>query len=211
MRKLVAVLAAALISTVATPMASADAPGGTLDTSAVDLSPTTAGDLTDSFVSSALSDVSAWDPEFAALAPDPQPGGHDLLAGSQKVTDASGFQHVRVSAHSGPLGQDPTGEIRVTFDSTLLPGTTADVRGDVDCLSVTGNVARVAALLRQPFMGNTHVTLIVFDNGNPGVAMGQSPDFGFIDFTSTPSPICAFFGLTLLGDMTGNYVVRDAS
>jgi hypothetical protein len=159
----------------------------------------------------AIDEISAWDPEFAAIAPTAAPASdQQFVAGSQKVTQASGnFQHVRVSAHSEAGGVDPHGSVRVTFDSPAFGGA-ADVKGDVTCLDVNGTQARVAALLREPRNGNTHVTLIIFDNGNPGPTMGQSPDTAFIGFTSTPPPMtCANFGTTLIGDASGNLVVKD--
>jgi hypothetical protein len=171
----------------------------------------TGANITDLVLKAAMDDLVAWDAEFAEIAPTASPAAdHQFVAGSQKVTQATGnFQHVRVSAHSGPAGVDPKGSVRVTFDSPAFPGTTGDVKGDVVCLDVNVNQARVAALLRQPHQGFTHVTLIIFDNGNPGPTMGQSPDVAFIGFTSSPPATCANFGTTLIGDASGNLVVKD--
>ena len=52
-------------------------------------------------------------------------------------------------------------------------------------------------------------TLLIFDNGNPGEGMGQSPDIAFIGFVSAPPPVCAMSGASLIGDTSGNLVVRD--
>jgi hypothetical protein len=157
----------------------------------------------------------AFDPVVAELAPDPPPGpGQDFAVGSQKVTEADGdLQHVRVAAHSGPAGQDPRGQVRVTSTETGLFGGPFEVQGSVTCLSVTGNTARVAALLTQPHMGFSHVTLLIQDVGNPGAPnMGMSPDLAFISFASAPVPsTCSGGGATLFGETTGNFVVNDAS
>jgi hypothetical protein len=177
--------------------------------------PTVSADTTDVAFHTAVGEQLGWDAEFAQLSPASTPGaGHDVAVGSLKVVSeipGGGFQHVRVSAHSGPAGEDPEGSVHVTFDSPLLFGGNAgDVRGDVVCLNVTGAIAVVAAALRQPFMGNSHVTLVIFDIGNPGPTMGESPDGAFIGFTSAPPPTCATFGTSLVGDASGNLVVRDA-
>jgi hypothetical protein len=181
--------------------------------------PTVSADLTDDLLQTALDDIAAWDPEFAALAPASPPGsGHDFVAGSHKVTfqspTVSAFQHVRVSAHSGPAGENPKGSVRVSFDVPWFGGE-GDVKGDVICLRVapllTGFEARVSALLQQPFNGDTHVTLVIRDLGNPGALMGQSPDQAFIDFNSVPPPPnCATTGTSLVGEQSGNFVIRDA-
>jgi hypothetical protein len=176
--------------------------------------PTVSAEITDVVFHTAVGEQQGWDAEFARLSPASTLGaGHDAAVGSLKVVSEvprGGFQHVRVSAHSGPAGEDPEGSVHVTFDSPLLFGGNAgDVRGDVVCLNVTGAIAVVAAALRQPFMGNSHVTLIIFDIGNPG-PMGESPDRAAIGFTSAPPPTCATFGTSLVGDASGNLLVRDA-
>ena len=174
--------------------------------------PAVSGAVTDLLFQQAFDELVAWDPAMAALAPASPPGpGQDFAVGSHKVTDVSGdFQHVRVSAHSGPSGEDPKGSVRVTFDSFLFGGA-GDLKGDVVCLDVSGPQARVAALLREPYMNNTHVTLVLSDNGNPGPFMGQSPDSAFIDFTSSPlPPTCSIAALSVIGNASGNILVRDA-
>jgi hypothetical protein len=174
--------------------------------------PTDSADPIDVGLQTALDDLVAWDPVLIELAPDPPPGpGQDMAVGSQKVTQPSGFQHVRVSAHSGPSGENPRGNVRVTYQSPFLLGGSADVKGSVTCLAVTGTSANVAALLSQPFMGFTHVTLILNDLGNPGPFMGQSPDLAFVGFTSAPPATCASGGTTLVGEASGNIVVKDAT
>jgi hypothetical protein len=175
--------------------------------------PTVTANVTDMFIQSAMEDLVAWDPEFGAIAPTASPAADQLfVAGSLKVTQASGsFQHTRVSAQSGPEGVDPRGSVRVTFFQTFILGT-ADLKGAVTCLVGAGNIAALAARLTEPFNGNTHVTLIVNDFGNPGPTMGQSPDSALIGFTSAPPPTtCVTEGSFFPGDMRGNLVVRAAT
>jgi hypothetical protein len=141
---------------------------------------------------------------------------HDFVAGSLKVTvppnlGVPGFEHFRVSAHSGPHGEDPFGSVRLTIDHPFLFGSPADLKGDVDCLSISGNIAELAARLRQPHMGFSHVVLLLVDHGNPGDAMGLSPDFATFGFTSSPSPSCFAPSMTVVGETHGNIVVRDAT
>jgi hypothetical protein len=140
--------------------------------------------------------------ELAAPGP-----GHDFVVGDQRVTHEGSFQQVRVSAYSGPAGEDPKGSVRVTPPSSSFGG--VDLRGDVVCLNVTGSYAQIAALLTEPFQGSAYVTLVVQDLGNP--QMGQSPDFALIWFTSSPPADCAFRGgFTLVGDARGDLAVNDA-
>lgn len=208
MSRFFGVLAVAAIWVVAAPAAGANVLA--YDPQAV---PAAGAILPDALFESAVDDVMAWDTELAALAPTSSNNvGHDVAVGSQRVTQMSGdFQHVRVSARSGPAGEDPTGSVHVTYQSPVFPGGAADVKGDVDCLEVNGIVAAVAAQLREPFMGNTHVTLFILDGGRPGPTMGQSPDSAFIGFTSAPPATCANAGSFLIGDARGDLLVRDAS
>ena len=143
-----------------------------------------------------------------------------MAVGSARVTQPGGdFLHVRLSAHSGPSGENPGGSVRVSFKLPVLssfPGGEGSLKGDVTCLHMTSLVpqeARVAARLREPFNGNTYVTLIVLDEGNPGHPYkGQSPDEAFIGHTSSPPPNCSLSGSSLFpGKAHGNIVVRNAA
>jgi hypothetical protein len=178
-------------------------------TAVVLAAPTVSANITDLFIQNAMDELVAWDAEFVEIAPTASPAAdHQFVAGSQKVTQGEFFQHVRVSAHSGPGGVDPHGSVRVTFN--FAGG--IDVKGDVTCLDVIGNTARVAALLREPgpFRGTTHVQLFIVDNGNPGQFMGQSPDEVAWNFTSTTLPAnCAGAATSIIGDQSGNIVVKD--
>jgi hypothetical protein len=174
----------------------------------------------------AFNELVGWDPELAELAPAAAPDpAHDFVVGSKKLTYVSGaFQHLRVSAHSGPSlldeqgeplapGEDPKGSVRLTVS---FPELFFDVKGDVECLFVNGNIGLVAArivslegALPVVFEGATHVTLRIFDFGNPG---SPPPDDGWDWYFMAPrAPIfCAAFG-SGGGGGSGNLIVHDAS
>lgn len=135
----------------------------------------------------------------------------DSAVGSNKVTQPNGdFQHINVSAHSGPAGENPRGNVEIKYRSAFFPGGEAHGKGRVTCLNViSATQALVAAELREPIEGNTHVTLIISDNGGP--VMGVSPDQVFFGLTSSPPEECAESGSTLIGDSSGNVIVRDGS
>jgi len=198
MKRLVALFAVVLAAAVVTPFASADLIGG---------------------IQSSLDDLVAWDPGFAPFA-DPPPDGHEYVVGSQTDSFGTEYQHIRLSAHSLPGGIDPKGQVEVTYHTS-----TRDIvfMADVDCLNVgpgTGSItnpgqteADVDAVIRDPSDadGNTHVTLIIIDNGNPGPLMGHSPDLVFWALTNfAPPRNCANYGGSVVPlDSTGNYVAHD--
>jgi hypothetical protein len=134
----------------------------------------------------------------------------DSAEGSVKVTNDvfECVQHINFSAHSGPSGEDPKGQVHLTVDCTLLGGT-FKVKGDVTCLNVVGSVASIIAELDEPVGSNTHITLLVMDNGKP--QQGLSPDQVFFGLTSTPPATCDVGGTTLAGEAHGNAVVHDAT
>ena len=175
------------------------------------------GYVIDSLLQSALSDLVAWDPGFAPFA-DPPPSGHDFVAGSQKVTAPNGdFQHIRLSAHSDSQGNNPQGQVQVTYRAASFPGGAGDVRGNVICLNMFGPgflippTAFVWARLREPHMGLPFVQLQIRDNGNPGEFMGSSPDDAFRGYSSVPPPAnCEAGGFEFGVEKSGNMIVRDA-
>jgi hypothetical protein len=179
--------------------------------------PGTRGDVIDTLLQSALSDLVAWDPGFAPFA-DPPPSGHDFVAGSQKVTAPNGdFQHIRISAHSDSQGNNPQGQVQVTYRAASLPGGAGDVRGNVICLNMFGPgflippTAFVWARLSQAYLGYTYVQLQIHDVGDPGPFMGQSPDeVRWLLSSIGPGPDCGSNGTTLVGDARGNFVIRNA-
>lgn len=189
---------------------------------AIGAAPAARADLTDDLLQASLNDLVAWDPGFAPFASDPPPSsGHDFVVGSQKVTvpASDNFQHIRISAHSGPTGQDPKGMVQVSYRSLMFPGGSADVYGDVICLNVISPplflpppTAFVWARLRQPIGTWTYVQLRIHDVGNPGPFMGQSPDKVYFYLSQTgPDPTCGASGTTLAGSASGNYIVKDST
>jgi hypothetical protein len=196
MKRLVALFVVVLAGTISTPLASADLVGG---------------------LQGSLDDLVAWDPGFAPFA-DPPPDGHEYVVGSQVDSFGTEYQHIRLSAHSLPGGVDPKGQVEVTYHTSTRD---IDIMGDVDCLNVgpgTGvatnpgqTEADVDAVLRQPYMGSTHVTLIIIDNGNPGPTLGHSPDLVFWALTDfAPPHNCANYGGSVIPlDSTGNFVAHD--
>jgi hypothetical protein len=182
------------------------------------VTPVARGDLIDDLIQAALNDLVAWDPGFAPFA-DPPPSGHDFVAGSQKVTVPTNgdFQHIRISAHSDSQGNNPQGQVQVTYRSASLPGGSGDVRGNVICLNMFGPgflvppTAFVWARLTRAYLGYTYVQLQIQDVGNPGPFMGQSPDqVRWLLSSIGPGPDCGSNGTTMVGDARGNFIIRNA-
>ncbi len=117
-----------------------------------------------------------------------------------------------MSAHSGPLGEDPLGQI--TFHSRLL--TSGHAKADVTCMTVTDNRARVGGVFSEPvvYMGLVFrwFELIVEDNGPPGHGTDRTTSFIFFDRPRPPdfSP-CNFDAPTEFPIEQGNLTVKDAA
>src|SRR3954452_8974337 len=114
---------------------------------------------------SSLDALAAWDPGFAALAADPPSAGNQMVVGSLKfrLEAEQAFEHIRISAHSGPAGEDPKGQVHIT---STVPGLETDEIGDVVCVDAIGRVspfigptAFVWARLREPHQGFPFVQL----------------------------------------------------
>jgi hypothetical protein len=89
-----------------------------------------------------------------------------------RVLPGGGFCEVRtlrIDAHSGPNGENPTGTVDYGF-SLDTPSTAAGGEGAVTCLSVAGNVAVVG------FTGREFSFLFPFVAGFAVVADGGGPD-----------------------------------
>jgi len=73
-------------------------------------------------------------------------------------------------------------------------------------------IAGIDALLREPRPnGDTHVQLLVFDNGNPGPTMGRSPDLVGWSFSASTPLNCVTATTSVFDDQkSGNVVVHDA-
>ena len=171
--------------------------------------PTVSANITDLFIQSAIDDLVAWDPEFATIAPTAAPASdQQFVAGSLFIDDGEVFWHVRVSAHSGATGANPTGSVLFTFEF-FGP---VQVKADVTCLNVTGNTAAVEARIRgeSPIPGADWINVGIVDGGNPGDLHGMSPDFAFVGFSGAPGPVTCVPGFfTIGGEQHGNFVVKD--
>jgi hypothetical protein len=143
--------------------------------------------------------------------------GQDMVTGSGKITfqdfpspgEVVTEQYI-VSAHSGPAGEDPHGQI--TFHSPFLESSQA--KADVTCMVVHGNHAVVGATFEEPisYVGLMirSILLVVDDNGSPGQATDRMNSVVFIDRPRPPgfSP-CNFDLPTDYPVEQGNFVVKD--
>lgn len=116
-----------------------------------------------------------------------------------------------VSAHSGPSGHDPDGQI--TFHSSLLA--VPDAKADVTCMIVSGNHAQVGGMFRNAPIGyggfaRRWIEVIIDDNGSPGQATDRMNRFVFLDRSQPPgfSP-CNFLAPTDFRVDPGNFEVND--
>jgi hypothetical protein len=125
---------------------------------------------------------------------------------------------MHINARSDPDGSDVRGQFVATLDATSVIGIGAvlRLRGDVTCISVSGDTAQVGGEFTS---SNTSIVpegsgfLALFeDNGEPGSvqANATTPDQARIDFLIGPPPTCPIelfpFPTPVL---QGNYVVHD--
>jgi hypothetical protein len=130
----------------------------------------------------------------------------DAVAGSGKATSEGITEQFIVSAHSGPSGEDPDGQI--SFMSPLLK--VPVVKADVTCMIVAGSHAQVGGIFSEP-VGYGDFTLkwievIIDDNGSTDTLNA----FVFLDRPRPPgfSP-CNFLAPTDFAVDPGNYTVSD--
>ncbi len=138
----------------------------------------------------------------------------DFVTGSGKVAfqdfpnpGDNGQEQFIVSAHSGPSGEDPDGQI--TFNSPLLA--VPEAKADVTCVIVSGNHAQVGGTFQEPvgYAGTfvlRWIEVIIDDNGSNDTMNS----FVFIDRPRPPgfSP-CNFLAPTDFPVDQGNYNVND--
>jgi hypothetical protein len=151
---------------------------------------------------SAVDAMQAVDP---TLDPPPNDGRHDFVVGGFQFADLNWA----VSAHSGPLGEEPFGHANRTFPKRL-PSDGKQERWRVTCLAVVG---KNAALNLEPSpagsndQSSPHI-LSVFDGG-PGGTLDR-----FTVFTNFGNEPCTarVFAATLFGEVIqrGNILVHDA-
>jgi len=159
---------------------------------------------------------------LAAAAPAGADPPRDFVVGAGTI-EADPFlgDSFSVSAHSGPLGEDPRGHVNVR--TTNLAGDRQSFHGDVSegCLIVTGNRAVAVGRLPEderfvePTTGRTieFAAVIVEDNGHPVKGQPLDRAFPVLFFTATAARACA--GLLPASLVTvpidrGNVVVNDA-
>jgi hypothetical protein len=147
-----------------------------------------------------------------------QEPSQDFVAGSGKISfqnfpnpgDTAVEQYI-VSAHSGPAGEDPDGQI--TFHSPFLASSQA--KADVTCMVVSGNHAVVGGIYEEPvsYLGVMirWIVLVIDDNGSPGQATDRMNSVVFIDRPRPPgfSP-CNFDLPTDYAVEQGNFTVKDS-
>ncbi len=147
------------------------------------------------------------------------PGGPwDSVSGSvtTKVPSISSpARKFRFSAHSGPSGESPRGQV-------IVQSGTIDAKGRVTCLKVnpapipsqpgTSSAVIEAALQGPPFPGSTatHVVILVFDVGAESASLR---DHAFLGFKSRPSLPGACSGTVsrLAGSDHGNVTIQNAA
>jgi hypothetical protein len=123
---------------------------------------------------------------------------------------------IHINARSNPDGSGVRGQLVATLDATSSLAGVLRLRGDITCMSVSGNTAVVGVEVTssntsiQP-VGSGLLVLFV-DNGEPGSvqAKATTPDQVRIDFLIAPPPTCP---IELFPDpnpvLQGNYVVHD--
>jgi hypothetical protein len=113
--------------------------------------------------------------------------------------------HVGFSAHSGALGQNPSGHM-----SSTLPGGRQE-RYDVTCLAVAGNHASIGLVPTGAASNDAtlETVLVVVDSGLPG---GTGDVYGFVLNSGVRAQDCATFVLATppSSPSSGNIVVKDA-
>jgi hypothetical protein len=139
----------------------------------------------------------------------------DVVTGSGTVVDlaANLREQFIVSAHSGPLGEDPRGQ--VVLHSPLIDGGTA--KGEVTCMIVTGNRAQVGGVFESPVLYDGQLfhwfEWIIDDNGPPGQGLPDAiSPFIFLSATHPPdfNPCTVFLAPAFPLD-EGNFTVKDSS
>jgi hypothetical protein len=154
--------------------------------------------------------VDAMEAVDRTLDPPPNEGRHDFVVGGFKRFGAN----IAVSAHSGPLGEDPFGHVSVTVTDSPIPdfGQTFQVRFKVTCLAVAANMAALGGVETEAASndnppGTNHV-MVFRDSGLPGGA-GD----GFTEITGFPADNCAVWLPLAAGAgpiERGNFLVHDA-
>ena len=154
-------------------------------------------------------------PSSASATPDPPPNNdkHDFVVG--------GFQFFEgnwaVSAHSGPLGEEPFGHVSLTVSEGSSEETFGvQGRWRVTCVNVDGPLAAIGVVPTQA-ASNDQVGVpwvLVFSDGGPGGGTPEDPD-RFEMFLFAPhvcqSPLALELAATSADPIeSGNILVHDA-
>lgn len=114
--------------------------------------------------------------------------GDSVVGGARDAFDAN----VSVSAHSGPGGESPSGHINATLPSPGSPGDTFQVRIEVTCLAVSGDLAAAGGVVTESSSNDNPAGfdfVVVFrDTGLPG-GEGDAVE----PFAGAPAASCADF------------------
>jgi hypothetical protein len=132
------------------------------------------------------------------------PSSKDFAVGSGRLAKGQPADGFNISAHGSPT--DATGSVK--FNSPTL----GEIRGDVDCLAVSGNTAGVSGPITSPTNSTFERFIIgIEDNGEP-----SSPvrDRAVLILSTDPVvlPDCGLGDLLSTGAQSiiqGNLVVKD--
>jgi hypothetical protein len=158
---------------------------------------------------------------LALVAPAAAQAPGDFVAGSARDVTGATQDHVAVAAHSGPLGEDPRGQI-VLRTANPQTGEVQTYHADVStgCVLVAGNTAVVVGTLPeedqfdvpppapQPF----HITSlgVVIQQGTE---QGRASDLAqpiFLRAQSAAGVCAGTLTLQLIEPLVGNFVIEDA-
>jgi hypothetical protein len=136
---------------------------------------------------------------------------HDMAAGTLHSTIGDAEVDVHVNAKSGPLGQNAQGKMFIRIHNPAnLANPDIEVRADVTCLNVVGNLATAAGPIERtdPEFPPGFQTLIISvqDFGSPG---GGTPDRWSAQVQMTPPPTTCPTIPTFNDAEEGNVVVHD--
>jgi hypothetical protein len=161
---------------------------------------------------SAVDAMLAADP---TLDPSPNDGKHDFVVGGfQAESDLT--LNWGVSAHSGPLGEDPLGHVSAT--APLAKANTDDKQGrwQVTCVNVVGKFAAIGGVPTEAASNDAIHAVFVFRDGGPGGGTPVEPD-GFAYFLGRIGDPSACYDPFFMAQAavappieSGNILVHDA-
>ena len=120
---------------------------------------------------------------------------------------------VEVDAISGPRGEDPSGTFYTRYPVGAWIQSGVELRGNVVCMTVTGNRATVGGVVQQSsdsrYPAGTGVLLVFRDNGSPGAGRDTQLSFFGSDVNprACPVPSEGEYPEPLLSD--GDFTVHD--